>query len=141
MRIATLTIASLFILSTSHLAMASDSVSIEPGLWEVSTTMTSPMFPQPRVHTQQECMKDSEISPETLAPDDGGECSMMDTKVSGNTLSWSMQCNTPGGAMKGQGSFESKGDSGSGNMQMNMTVEGQPFSMEMVWKGRRIGSC
>jgi hypothetical protein len=52
-----------------------------------------------------------------------------------------MQCNTPGGAMNGQGSFESKGDSDSGNMTMNMNLEGQSFSMEMVWKGHRVGSC
>ncbi len=141
MRIATLTIVSLMTLSTTHLAMADDSVSIEPGLWEVSTTMTSSMFPQPRVQTQQECIKDSQISPQDLTPSDGGECSMTETNVSGNTLSWSMTCNTPGGAMNGQGSFESKGNSGSGDMKMNMTVEGQSFSMDMIWKGRRVGSC
>ena len=141
MRTAILTLTSLLTLSTAHLAMAADSVSIEPGLWEVSTTMTSPMFLQPRVQTQQECMKESKISPETLAPSDGGECSIIDSNLNGNTLNWSMQCGTPGGAMKGQGSFESKGDSGSGNMQMNMDIEGQSFSMELVWKGRRVGSC
>ena len=141
MRTATLTIASLLTLSTTNLAMAGDSVSIEPGLWEVSTTMTSPLFPQPRIQTQQECMKESTISPETLAPSDGGECSILETSVSGNTLSWSMQCNTQGGAMKGHGSFESKGDTGSGSMQMNMDIEGQSFSMKLAWKGHRVGSC
>jgi len=141
MRIVTLSIASLLTLSTAHLAIADDSVTIEPGLWEVSTTMTTPMSPQPRVQTQQECIKDSKISPQDLAPSDGGECSMSDINVSNNTLSWSMQCDTGGGAMKGHGSFESKGDSGSGNMTMNMNIEGQSFSMEMVWKGHRVGSC
>ena len=141
MRIATLTIASLLTISTTQLAIAADSISIEPGLWEVSTIMTSPMFPQPRTETLQECMEDSQISPETIAPSDNGECTISDSNVSGNTLSWSMQCNTPGGAMTGQGSFESKGDSGSGNMQMNMDIQGQSMSMQMEWKGRRIGSC
>jgi len=94
--------------------------------------MTSPMSPQPRVQTQQECIKDSEISPQDLAPSDDGECSTSGTNVSGNTR---------GGTMNGQGSFESNGDSGSGNMKMNMSIEGQSFSMEMVWKGKRIGSC
>jgi|TARA_B110000238_G_C16120633_1_gene436961 ABC-type glycerol-3-phosphate transport system substrate-binding protein len=76
MRIATLTIASLLTLSTAHQAMAEDSVSIEPRLWEVSTTMTTPMSPEPRVETQQECIKDSKISPQDLAPSDNGECLM-----------------------------------------------------------------
>jgi hypothetical protein len=141
MRIATLTIASLLTLSTAHLAMAGNGVPIEPGLWEVSTTMTSPMSPQPRVQTQQECIKNSQVSPKDIVPNDDGECSMSETSVSGNTLSWSMQCNTPGGTINGHGSFESKGDSGSGNMKMNMAIEGQSFSMEMVWKGHRVGSC
>ncbi|MDW3096112.1 MAG: DUF3617 family protein [Gammaproteobacteria bacterium] len=141
MRITTLTIASLLTLSATNLAIAGNSISIETGLWEVTTTMTSPMFPQPRVNTQQECMEDSQISPESLAPSDDGECSIIDSNVSGNTLNWSMQCNTPGGAMTGQGSFNSNGDSGSGNMQMNMDIQGQSMSMQMEWKGRRIGSC
>jgi hypothetical protein len=141
MRIATLTIASLLTLSTAHQAMAEDGVTIEPGLWEVSTTMTTPMSPKPLIQTEQECIKDSKISPQDIAPSDNGECSMSDINVSSNTLSWSMQCNTPGGAMNGQGAFESKGDSGSGNMTMNMNIEGQSFSMEMVWKGHRVGSC
>ncbi len=140
MRITKLTIASLLTLSISQLATAENSISIEPGLWEVTTTMTSPMFPQPRVETQQECMEDSQISPETIAPSDG-ECSITDSNVSGSTLNWSMQCNTPGGAMSGQGSFDSNGDSGSGNMQMNMDIQGQSMSMQMEWKGHRIGSC
>ena len=141
MRIATLTLASLLTLPATHFAMANDSVSIEPGLWEISTTMTMPMLPQPRVQTQQECIKNSQISPQDLAPSENGECSTLEAKVSGDTLSWSMQCNTPGGGMKGHGSFESKGDSGSGNMTMNMDINGQSFSMDMVWKGRRLGSC
>lgn len=136
-----LTIASILTLTIAHSAMASNSVTIEPGLWEVSTTMTSPMFPNPRVQTQQECMKESEISPETLAPSEDGECSIVNSNVSGNTLSWSMQCNTPGGVMQGKGEFESNGDSGSGNMQMNMDIQGQSMSMDMVWEGKRIGSC
>jgi hypothetical protein len=125
----------------SNLAVASDSVSIEPGMWEITTTMNSSMSPQPRIQTSQECIKDAQISPEDLAPSDDDSCSMSDVKVSGNSLSWSMLCNTPGGAMKGNGNFTSEGNSGSGKMQMSMNIEGQSFDMEMVWKGHRTGSC
>ena len=137
----TLFILSLFCLLMSNLAVASDSVPIEPGMWEVTTTMNSSMFPQPRVQTSQECIKDAQISPKDLAPDDDDSCSMSDVNVSGDSLSWSMQCNTPGGTMEGSGNFTSAGDSGSGNMQMNMNIEGQSLNMEIVWKGRRTGSC
>ncbi len=104
--------------------------------------MTTPTSLQPHVQAYQECIKNSEISPQDLALSGNSECSISisDTHVSGNTLSWSMQCSTPYGIMKGQGSFESKGDSGSGQMTMGMDIEGQPFA-EMAWEGRRVGSC
>jgi len=125
----------------SSSAMAADTISIEPGMWEMTTKMTTPMSPQPRVETSQECMTDSEIGPDHLAPNDGGDCTITESTVNGNSMNWSMQCSSPGGVMTGGGSFTSKGDSGFGNMTMNMNIEGQAFNMEMAWEGKRIGSC
>ena len=122
-------------------SMAAEAISIEPGMWEITTKMTTSMFPQPRVETTQECMKDSEIGPDDLVPDDGGDCTITESKVSGNSMDWTMQCNSPGGVMTGGGNFTSKGNSGHGNMSMNMNIEGQSITMEMAWEGKRTGSC
>ena len=130
-----------FSLLLSANAMAGESISIEPGMWEVTTKMTSPMSPQPRVHTNQECMQNAEISPQDLAPEDGGECTITSSEINGNSMNWAMQCNSPGGVTKGSGNFTSNGDSGHGGMKMHMTIEGQDFNMEMAWEGKRIGSC
>lgn len=137
---------SLFLLITLgftslNIANAGDSISIEPGMWEVTTTMTSPMSNQPQVETSQECMEDSEISADILTPNDDDNCSTTDVNANGNTLTWSMQCSMQGNVMNGGGSFTSNGDTGHGNMNMNMQVEGQSFNMELSWKGKRIGSC
>ena len=125
----------------SSAVIASDTISIEPGMWEMTSKMTSPMTPQPRVQTTQECMTDSTIGPQDLTPEDGGDCTITDSKVSGNSMSWSMSCNTPGGTMTGGGNFTSEGSSGHGNMKMNMNFEGQSFDMNMAWEGKRLGPC
>lgn len=122
-------------------AIANNTISIEPGMWEMTSKMTSPMSPQPRVQTSKECMTDTEVGPEDLIPDDGGECTITESNVSGNSMTWAVTCNTPGGAMSGSGNFTSKGDSGHGTMKMNMNIEGQSFNMEMNWEGKRTGSC
>ena len=131
--------ASLFITNSVN---AADSISIEPGMWEMTSTMTTPMFPQPRVETVKECMTEEKISPKDLLDaEDTGECQITESNVSGNSMTWAMQCNNPGGTMTGSGNFTSKGDSASGSMNMNMNFEGQSISMEMSWEGKRIGSC
>ena len=127
-----------FTLSMAH---AGDSISIEPGMWEVTTTMKSPMSNQPQVQTTQECMEDSEIGADILTPNDDDNCSTSDVSANGGTLTWSMQCSMQGNEMTGGGSFTSNGDSGHGSMHMDMQVEGQSFKMELSWKGKRIGSC
>ena len=132
-------LACILLLSTN--INAADAISIEPGMWEVTTKMTTPMSPQPRVETTQECMTDAKISPEDLTPNDDGECSITDSKISGNSMDWSMQCSSPGGTMTGGGNFTSKGDSGHGSIKMNMNIEGQSFHMEIAWEGKRIGPC
>lgn len=129
------------LISTFSTAIAGDTISIEPGMWEMTSTMSSPMTPQPRVQTTQDCMTDSEIGPQHLTPEEGGDCQVIDSNVNDNSMTWSMSCNTPGGAMTGNGSFTSKGDSGHGNMKMGMSIEGQTFNMEVTWQGKRIGSC
>ena len=138
-RLLTLSLSSSLLFSVS--AMAGKAITIEPGMWEMTSKMTSPMSPQPRVQTVNECMTDSEIDPQDLIPEDGGDCTVTSSDVSGNSMTWALTCNTPGGAMTGNGSFTSKGSSGHGNMKMNMSIEGQSFNMEVSWEGKRIGSC
>lgn len=138
-RFLTLGLCSSLLFSTA--TIADNAISIEPGMWEMTSKMTSPMTPQPRVQTVNECMTDSEVGPQDLIPEEGGDCTVTDSKVSGNSMTWSLTCNTPGGAMTGNGSFTSKGNSGHGNMKMNMSFEGQSFNMEVAWEGKRIGSC
>ena len=141
MRISSLLLTCIVFTATFNIVSATDSIPVKPGMWEMTTTMTSPMFPQPRTSTATECMDKSEFSITDLMPTDQSECTITESNVSGNTLTWKMQCQMQGGSGEGGGTFESNGNSGSGEMYMNMEVQGQSFNMQNSWQGKHIGPC
>ena len=141
MRISPLLPVLIVLLVLTPFALAAGSISIEKGMWETTVTITSPMFPQPRVTTETECVDKSEFGIEDFLPSEQSQCSVTESNVSGNTLTWSMQCSMEGMNSSGGGEITSKGDSGSGRMYMNMEMQGQSFDMETTWQGRRVGPC
>jgi len=62
-------------------------VPIEPGMWEITSTMKIPMLPKPRVTTSMECIVESELSPEAMTEEDMDSNCTFDTRVvDGNTM-------------------------------------------------------
>jgi len=123
-------------------ALKAGGIPVEPGLWEMTTTMTMPMFPQPRVTTVTECMQKSEISMEELNSEDMDvECVFNPAQVEGNTMKWSFDCPVEGGTSHGEWEATSGGDSVSGKGLITMTLQGQSMEMNMSWNGRRVGDC
>jgi hypothetical protein len=61
--------------------------------------------------------------------------------VSGNTLSYEMNCTLQGQQMTGSGSFTVNGDTAEGQMTMRSTVSGQTIEITSVSSGKRIGDC
>ena len=120
-------------------AVWAEGLPIEPGLWETTTEMTMSMMPQPMIKTTQKCVTDTEFDPQDLSQESG--CTVQDYSASGNTLTFSMVCPGPEGPTTGQGTYVSNGDSGTGEMNMTMVISGSEQTMQMKWKGQRIGSC
>ncbi len=121
---------------------SADGVSINPGMWEMTSTMTMTMMPQPRTTTVKECIKDSEISPESFNMEEDNPCNITDMTVDGNTARWSINCPTEGGpVMEGHWEFTSNGDSINGNGTMSAEFSGQKMGFVMTWEGKRIGNC
>lgn len=141
MRISPLYLICCFFLFSINTLSAADSISVKPGMWETTMTMTSPMFPQPRVETVTECVDKTEFSIDDLMPADQSNCSITESSVNGNTLNWKMQCQMQGGSGEGGGRFISNGDTGSGEMHINMKMQGQSIDMQNSWQGKRIGPC
>ncbi len=117
-------------------------VSITPGMWEMTSTMTMSMMPQPTSSTVKECIENDELSPESFNMEEDNPCNISDVTIDGNTARWSINCPTEGGpVMEGQWEFTSKGDSISGNGTMSAEFAGQQMGFNMTWEGKRVGNC
>ncbi|MGA9574869.1 MAG: DUF3617 family protein [Lysobacterales bacterium] len=117
-------------------------VSVQPGLWEMTSTMTMTMLAQPQVNTVQQCIKEDEISPESFNMEKDSPCKISDIDIDGHTARWSITCPTEGGpVMDGTWEFTSNGDSISGNGSMSTEYSGQKFGFDMTWVGNRVGPC
>ena len=123
-------------------AARADGIPVEPGLWEMSSTMNMPMLPQPRVTTTTECMKESEISMDDMGGEDmDPNCQFEMAQVDENTMKWSFDCPVDGGTSHGEWEATSSGDSVTGNGVITMSFQGQTMEMTMSWQGKRIGDC
>ncbi len=126
------------VLLASPVLAEAQGLPIEPGLWETTITQNNP-FLGTKTETKQDCVQETEFDPRKML--EGAEGCTMEQDISGNTLTFSMQCNNEDAAGSGSGKMTSNGDTGSGEMQMQWTAGGQTMSMEMEWNGKRIGDC
>lgn len=117
-------------------------VPIDPGMWEMTSTMTMSVMPQPRSTTVSKCIEEDEISPENFEMDDNNPCNFTDVIIEGNKARWSINCPTDAGmVMEGQWEFTSSGDSITGSGSMSTVFSGQTMGFDMTWEGKRIGDC
>lgn len=119
---------------------------VRPGLWE--TTITSnipgmPMAPPPVTH--QSCITHDDLTQDNLVPRDkktADQCSRMDHKVEGDTVTWVVECEQQGMKTVGTGRITYVGDTYTGLIEM--TMQGGPggsMKMTQQMQGRRIGDC
>jgi hypothetical protein len=114
---------------------------MQPGLWKITTRMQLPGMPsdmpqQSFEHT--ECLTENDFVPHgRKSRASGGDCEISDVRTDGDTVSWTMRCDTGQGEMNGKGSITYKGDTFEGRIKTVMP------GMEMVQhlKGERIGDC
>ena len=111
---------------------------IEPGLWETKSQVTSPAGTHENV--SQECIKESEISPENMMDDNSG-CEVLESDSDTKSMQWTIQCLNEGVAMTGEGSAQSSGSSITGDMVIKANFSGQEFAMSTKWEGSRMGEC
>ena len=119
-----------------------EGIPIEPGMWEMTSTMNMPMLPQPRVTNSKECIEEDELSPETWNEEDmDTSCTFSNRVVDGNTMKWSMNCNAQGGATRGEWEVTSHVDTLTGAGTVTVDMQGQSMVMNMKWDGKRVGNC
>ena len=113
---------------------------VEPGEWEFTNTMSSPMLPQPQTMTMKQCITAQQASdPAGWQPRPESDCKVTPKGKSGDSVSWEISCpksgmNGNGTARLGKGTLESE-------TKMSMSGQGQSFEMTTKTKGRRVGPC
>lgn len=130
--------ASVVLFTFTSICLADPVPDIREGQWEIITKMEIPGMPTsiPPVKNTQ-CLTDKDFVPENSQQ--GQECTFAETKVTGNTVTWTMECEGPGGRMKGTGEITYGGDTFKGTMKIQMPQENMEMTSHM--DGRRIGDC
>ncbi len=138
LRIALTCLSTLLFAATAN----AEGVPINPGQWEMTSTMKMTMMPQPQTTTITECVEETELSPDSFNMDEENPCDITDVKIDGDSASWSISCPFQGGSvMKGQWEFTSNGSSVKGSGSMAADFNGQKMAFDMTWEGKRIGAC
>jgi len=113
---------------------------INPGLWETTMTRTNPMTGEPTTETRTECVKETSFNPRGMMQDAQG-CDLVKDDLNGDTLTFRMECQMQGSSATVDGKFQTDGQTGTGNMDMNMKMGEMNMSMNMKWEAKRIGDC
>jgi len=119
------------------ISFAGSDVNFKPGKWEITSKMEMAGGMNMPSHTSTQCMSRDNIIPQNTQP--GQECVIAETKTTGNTITWTMECKDPQGDMKGVGKITYDGDTFNGEMVMTMPMANIKIINKM--KGRRIGGC
>ena len=131
------------VLPALPLAVRADAIPVEPGLWEMTSTMNMPMMPQPNVSTRTECIEKAQLSMDDV----GGEemapgCSFETAQVDDSTMQWSFSCPMEGGGTTtGEWQATSYGERVTGSGKVSMSMQGQVMEMTVSWEGERVGDC
>ena len=132
-------IALTILVTTTSVSFAGSELNMQEGKWEITTKMEIPAMPMdmpPMKHTQ--CLTKKDLLPQSSQG--GQECKISQTKISGDTVTWAMQCSGGhGGDSKGNGTIAYNGSSMKGTIKMTNTQSNTEVTSHLT--GNRIGDC
>ena len=119
-----------------------DTLPIVPGLWEFTSTGISQITGQQVSETDTMCVVEDGYDPaKEMEIEDDMDCEVGQSDLDGDTLTFSMSCNTQGGQMTMNAIYQSNGDSVQGTTVVEMSFGGQTMTSESSFTGNRIGDC
>ena len=124
-------------------SLQAEGLPIDPGMWEMKSTVTIPMFPQPQLNTMTRCLRQSTITTEDFNSEGiDPNCVFGSTQVNEQTMSWTVECPVAGGATsRGNWQATSEGDRVTGSGQFSIDLQGQVTELTVSWEARRTGDC
>jgi len=110
------------------------------GLWEITTQIEMKGMPPMPPTTIRQCITRNDPVPQTN--DKNYDCKIIDQKVSGSTVSYTVECKGKEGEMKTSGTSTYTGTSMKGTTTTIFKMEGQPeMQMESKTTGKYVGNC
>jgi hypothetical protein len=110
-------------------------VDMKEGDWEISyeTTMVGMPMP-PSVNKSTFCLTQEELVPKS---DKEKDCKIVNRKVTGNKVSWRMECKKG----EGEGEISYRGTTYNGFFKMKMVEDGQTMNINTKLAGKYLGPC
>lgn len=115
-------------------------LNMQDGKWEITTNVEMKGMPPMPPTKFTQCITRKDAIPQK--PENNQDCKVTNTKVSGDTVTWSMQCKSKEGTMDSNGKITYKNDTFDGIVNMNMDGP-KTGKMQMIqhMSGKRIGNC
>ena len=112
-------------------------IDMKEGDWEITseTSMTMEGMSMPSTPSKSTyCLTREDPVPKS---DKGKDCRIVKQKVTGNTVSWRMECKKG----EGEGEISYHGTTYKGFFKMKMVEDGQTMTMNMKLAGKYLGPC
>lgn len=131
----------IFTVVLSILWTASAFAEFKEGLWEITTQVEMKGMPQSMPPTTfRQCITKNEAVPQNK--DKSYDCKTVNQKISGNTVSYTVECKGKEGAMQTSGTTTYTDKSMNGESTTTFKMKGQPeMKMANKIKGKYIGVC
>jgi len=123
---------------------ADGSAEMKEGLWEIATKTEMIGIPVQTPPTiMKQCMTKKDMVPKPERQEKGQECKIIDQKISGDTVTYAMECRDKGGnvmEISGKTTYKEKNFDGATNTTMKTKEQG---TIRMVSKisGKYVGPC
>jgi hypothetical protein len=119
----------------------SESLSIDPGEWEITTSSAISILPHAVSDTITKCLASNELKPDLLIEESMG-CSYTQLQTKGSELSWELSCTKSSGTLAGTGSLKTSGKKAfSGGIQLTAPSEINTLTIGKNWDAKYIGPC
>ncbi len=115
---------------------------IKDGLWEITTKTEMKGMPGNIPPTKmKQCLTKKDSIPQQ-GNTKNNNCKMIDNRVYGNTVSWTMLCTEKDGTMESKGQMKYKGDTFDGTTVTTIKDKaGQTQQITSRMTGKRLGPC
>lgn len=121
---------------------AEDFIKVTPGNYFFTTTTRSNKHPNPKIETEDDCIKENSVNIKEFLPDPES-CFANNVYKSGNSLSFDIKCS--GGRimppLKGKAMISATSSTVESHYKILGSYQGQEFSLYSESKGQRTGDC